>query len=401
MADLLVISSAPAYISGDDVYLDVKFVEGMEFFSDEWDGRVECLIPVGPKLPFVRMYRRSDLSFKVNLIHTAESVDEALLTAFDVVLCEGDSHRYLHIADKLAKSATKLVYIAEYTLGAQIRVALLNRDKNLARRVFSAIWSATHEARRRFAFLNSDGIQANGYHAFNIYKKIKRNSILFLDSRLKERLIVKDTIVLRKTAWLLQGAPLRLLHSGRLEPYKGSQDLIPIARELRQRGIEFTLDIFGVGSLEDAIRRDINESFLHSQVTMHGAVDFETGLVPFAQGNCDIYVSCHRQSDPSCTYIESMGCGLAITGYANKMWSALCHSSNAGWIAPLADQKALTDLIADADKDRKGLVERIEAAKAFSAEHCFEAEFRKRIAHLRHVVSGGEQHSPAEICRQK
>ena len=43
-----------------------------------------------------------------------------------------------------------------------------------------------------------------------------------------------------------------------------------------------------------------------------GVVDFETELVPFTRQNADIFLGCHRQSDPSCTYLEAMGCGVAV-----------------------------------------------------------------------------------------
>ena len=46
------------------------------------------------------------------------------------------------------------------------------------------------------------------------------------------------------------GGPLRLVYSGRLETMKGAQDLLPVARRLIERGVDFTLDIFGTGSLD-------------------------------------------------------------------------------------------------------------------------------------------------------
>lgn len=102
-----------------------------------------------------------------------------------------------------------------------------------------------------------------------------------------------------RTQRLLAKEPLRLTHSGRLEPMKGSQDLIAIARELRDSGIAFTIAIFGTGSLLPVIRGQIEKFKLQNQKRINRIVDFETELVPFVRAHGDIYLCCHRQSDPS------------------------------------------------------------------------------------------------------
>jgi glycosyltransferase involved in cell wall biosynthesis len=209
------------------------------------------------------------------------------------------------------------------------------------------------------------------------------NTMMYLDNRIGENLLATENEMEARQQRLLNGAPLRLVHSGRLEHLKGSQDLIPIARRLAAKGVDFTLDIFGTGSLEDEIRKGIAEQGLQETVRLNGIVDFESELVPFARQHADIYLSCHRQSDPSCTYIESMGCGLAVIGYANRMWSALCEDSHAGWIAPLGNRNALADAIAEAASDRMRLASYCRAARRFADKHSFEREFTRRIEHLR------------------
>ena len=42
---------------------------------------------------------------------------------------------------------------------------------------------------------------------------------------------------------------------------------------------------------------------------------FESELVPWMRQEADIFLSCHRQDDPSCAYLEAMGCGLPVLGY--------------------------------------------------------------------------------------
>jgi hypothetical protein len=108
--------------------------------------------------------------------------------------------------------------------------------------------------------------------------------------------------------------------------------------------------------------------------------------MPFAQEHADIYLSCHRQSDPSCTYIENMGCGLSVAGYANNMWSSLCDASGAGWAVPLGNAEALADSIAASSEDRNRLAACSDAARNFAGKHSFEREFRRRVDHLRALV---------------
>ena len=149
------------------------------------------------------------------------------------------------------------------------------------------------------------------------------NTMLYLDNRMKPDMFATEAEMAARERHLRGGGPLRLINSGRLEPMKGSQDLIPVAVALRARGVAFTLDIYGAGSLEDRIRQEIDARNLGDLVTLHAPVDFETELVPLSRTSADLFLSCHHQSDPSCTYLEAMGCGLALVGYDNQMLAGL------------------------------------------------------------------------------
>jgi len=82
------------------------------------------------------------------------------------------------------------------------------------------------------------------------------------------------------------------------------------------------------------------------------------------------------------SYIENMGCGLAVVGYCNKMWSALHLASKAGWVGPLGDREALAASIENAAKNRRQLSEFCQAARNFTAQHSFESEFENRVRHI-------------------
>lgn len=389
MANLLVISSAPASLVDGKPYLDIKFVEGMRIYKKLWEGPVSCILKQrDDQFPFGRVYRSDELSFDLNLMASNRAIGTEEVNRYDVVLCSGDNYEYLHLADICLSLRSKLVFIIEYTAETRRQIIFIDPLRSLPKKFYSLFWTMRQELRRRDAFRKADGIQANGYPAFSRYSSLNPNSMMYLDNRMAEQLLATENEMEARKKRLIAGAPLRLMHSGRLEHLKGSQDLIPIARQLALKGIDFTLDVFGSGSLEDEIRKDIAEYGLQDRVRLNGAVDFESKLVPFARQHADIYLSCHRQSDPSCTYIENMGCGLAVVGYANRMWSALCQESSAGWVAPLGDAQALADAIVDAGMDRQRLSTFCSAARRFAGSHTFESEFRRRITHLHTTQKG-------------
>jgi len=387
MASLLVISSAPAKLNNGKVTLDIKFVEGMRLYTDTWEGPVACMLEASDKtFPFSKSYELDLLPFKVVLIPENQIVQASDITNYDIVLSSGDNYKHLHLGDICHKTRQKLIFIIEYIIETRIQTIFLDRSKSLPKKIYSTLWTLNQERRRRRAFQLADGIQANGYPAFDAYKTKNQNSIMYLDNRIGKKLLATTDEIESRHQQLMSGARLKLIHSGRLEPMKGSQDLIPIARQLINNGTDFELHIFGSGSLEPEIQKGITDYGLQNHVFLNGVVDFENELVPFARSNADIYLSCHRQSDPSCTYLESMGCGLAIAGYANRMWSELCQESGAGWAVPLGKTEQLAEAISNAANNLQQLATRRKSALQFASTHSFEHEFNLRVKNLQTLV---------------
>lgn len=390
MASLLVVSSAPATTVGKQLFLDIKFVSGMNLYHNLWNGPVGCMLALHNDVgPFCKIYNAAELPFNLHLLQSNRKITLDDIDRYDVILCSGDSHEYLDLIDICRGAQKKVVYTIEYIAETRRQIISIDPSRNYFRKIYAHLWNMNQERRRRRAFRTADGLQANGYPAFSNYGSFNRNAMIYLDSRVDKNLLATESDVEEREQRLLRGAPLRLLHSGRLEHLKGSHDLIPLARKLVLKRVAFTLDIFGTGSLEQEIRADITRYALQDQVRLHGIVDFESALVPFARRHADIYLSCHRQSDPSCTYIESMGCGLAIIGYDNRMWSALRCEAGAGWVVPLGNIDALANAVFDAETNRDRLAVACRAAWRFAGKHTFESEFRSRIEHLRALAPGG------------
>jgi glycosyltransferase involved in cell wall biosynthesis len=163
---------------------------------------------------------------------------------------------------------------------------------------------------------------------------------------------------------------------------KGADHLVLVARELRRRGIAFTMDIYGDGDLASALRTSAVRWGLQDVVRLQGFLDFETGLVPRVSQSADLFVCCHRQGDPSCTYLETMSCGIPIVGYDNEAFHGILALSGAGWEVKMDDPRLIAETIATLSQHRERIAQASHAARRFGAAHPFEATFRRRIDHL-------------------
>lgn len=166
---------------------------------------------------------------------------------------------------------------------------------------------------------------------------------------------------------------------------KGTQDLIPTAIALRDRGVDFRMDIFGAGDMRQAIADDVARHDLGGAVHLHQPVDFATGLVPWMRRNADLFLAPHRQSDPSCSYLEAMGCGVPVLGTNNRMWSELARQSGGGWVMPMGQPRKAADIIAGLD--RAAIAKASAHALEFAQAHDFHSEFRRRMDHLHRVAA--------------
>lgn len=383
MKKLLVISSAPVIEHDDHLELDAKYVEGMRVYCDLWNGPVCGVLTKGAQfIPFGTDQIASDLPFNLILQNPNTKMNKSEVGAFDVVLAGGDNFQTFYLAKLCQKVGTKLFYIIENIPETRLQIIALDSAKSFFRKVYSVLWALRQEMLRKSAFKDATGLQANGFPAFNKYRAINDNTILYLDNRMALSNFATNGDIQAKKKHLLSNGQLRIIHSGRLETLKGAQDLIPIARNLVRGGVDFQLNIYGTGSLEQQIAREIVEYELQDHVFLHSPVDFKTQLVPISNKECDVFLSCHRQSDPSCTYLESMASGLAIFGYNNRMFSELMDKSEAGWAVPLGDFDALSRKIIEINRDRKDIFSRCEKALEFAKHRNFNVEFERRIKQL-------------------
>lgn len=384
---LLAILPSVAFVDdGARVLMDVKATEGLMQYAALWPGRVQCYMPRGAEadMSFGQWYDRKDLPFDVIAKPADAYALGQLLAATRVVLVAADIHDHLDI-DRSCNAP--VVFIIEYTPATRRQIVRLS-TVSAFQKLKTMVWLEKTERQRKRAFRRCAGLQANGTPAFDAYGAMAAKPMLFFDSRLGIADYATDDDLARKAARFASGATtLRLGFSGRLEAMKGAQDLAPLAAELRRGGFhDFTLDIFGSGVLEPQIRAFIADHDLSGHVALRGVASFQDELLPVMKRGIDLFICCHRQSDPSCTYMETLGCGVPMAGFRNDAFAGVLALGDVGRAVPMGDLGALARVVRHYAENPAVLAAAARAARDAALSHAFESTSAKRIAHVRDIA---------------
>ncbi len=227
-------------------------------------------------------------------------------------------------------------------------------------------------------------IHCNGYPIYHASAAYNPKRLLYFDSRMSRNMVIGNDALdarlasldaaLSRPAGAAAGRRLKLVYTGRYEPMKGALDAVKTAVACRAMGIDVEMDTWGQGSLAGEMRAVAAAAGGH--VRVHDAIAFPE-LVKKTH-EADVFVCCHVQSDPSCTYLESMGAGLPIVGYANRMWTAMAQDSRGGVVAARNTPEALAQALAELVKTPGALADMSRRAQRFAADHAFEVEFARR-----------------------
>jgi colanic acid/amylovoran biosynthesis glycosyltransferase len=244
------------------------------------------------------------------------------------------------------------------------------------------------------SFRRAWSVHCNGYPVFDELASVNpQRRLLFLDSRMTEDLVIDETRLERRLA-ARPSQRLRLLYSGRYEAMKGAVDVVRLGLACIDRGMDIELHLYGQGRQAEAMRQ--LASAAGSRIRVHDAVSYPE-LVALSR-DFDVFVCCHVQNDPSCTYLESFGSGLPIVGYANRMWRGLRRASSVGMQGPLGRIEPLVDALQRYLDEPELLARDARAARRFALEHSFEKEFSKRTADLRRMLAQAERKAQAQAA---
>jgi colanic acid/amylovoran biosynthesis glycosyltransferase len=386
MSTLVMLSPAPVIEApGDEVVLDSRFVDGMNLHCQLWPGQVVCVMRRGaPAIPEGARYAVRRLGFELVLTDHGQDLPPSLLDSASLVYCAADDMRYLDLAQTMRGRIGRLVYTVDQSLSERLATA---RDARWTlRRQFGAVaWNLRREGRLRRALTQADGVHLNGLAAAASYGRHNPNTLVYLDNRIRQPMLARSQDQAARAQRLAQGAPLRLVAVGPLDPGSGIEDLLPIAFLLKGRGMAFQLDIFGRGALAQRFLDGITSLGLEGHVRLAPPGSFEGQLLPHLRRECDLALMPRRVPEGPGPYVEAMGCGLPVIGYGSASWRRMARVSGAGWVTEAWPGTMATE-IAALNADRPRLIAASDRAVAYAVETTFEKVFARRMAHLRDLA---------------
>ena len=371
------------------IMLTQKFVDGMKLYREFWNGPI--LHMCEPARAISDSLDNIEVPIKTPEFDTLcfpLSVDylKSVLPKRSIVLASV-GEQFNSISAVCREINIPCVYVTEYNLRTRYQI-VSEYQRNAIHGAWSKLRQTQQEIAQRKAIALASAIQCNGLPTYSAYQSINKNAYLFFDSRTDSTMLATTEHIERRSFKRQQGEKLKLAFSGRLNLMKGVDDLILVAEHLRHRlNGRFHLSICGDGDYAPQLRRDIAKKGLEDLVTLRGTLDFKTELVPFIMKETDIFVCCHRQGDPSCTYLETMACGIPIAGYTNDAWSALASVSQAGWATKNGKSEILANKIVQLDRSEHDIKRAAIRALDFAREHTFEKTFGRRVAHLKETAA--------------
>lgn len=370
------------------VRLTEKFISGMSMTTTQWDGPVELLIEPDDATHSGNLddvwVDQGELPFRVTVAEFSSAEARGVVTRASL-LQGGPDHRLNHMAGWCTELGTKYVVVTEYTL--RTRWQIIDADGlNPVIAWRRKLWAWRQERANVAAVKAAAAVQCNGTPTFDAYHHLNRHALLYFDSRVVDDMLpAKPRLAKRTTPWSASD-PMRLAFSGRLNRMKGADHLPTLALALRALGVPFTLDIYGDGPLVPEMRETIKRHGLEGTVRLNGVLDFASELMPTVRDTVDVFVCCHRQGDPSCTYLETFACGVPIVGYANEAFEGLLRRCPAGECVAMNDVSALAATIQRLAREPERVSEMARIGLDFARNHTFENEFRHRIEHMKRLL---------------
>lgn len=387
---LVILPSLGANVSPEGrIRLTRKFISGVQMTAEHWPGPVEVLMEqdsvinsgnlddvwVGPQ----------ELPFSVT-VASFRSPEAKSVIARAAVVQGGADHRLNHMPEWCAEVGAHYVMLAEYTLRTRLQIIDAEELNPLVTWRRKA-WAWRQERANQSAVKAAAAVQCNGTPTFDVYQPLNEHALLYFDSRVTDDMLpAEPRLAMREKPWSSPD-PIRLAFSGRLSSMKGADHLPKLARVLLDKQVPFTMDIYGDGPLVAELQETISQLGLRENVRLSGVLDFASELVPTMRDAVDLFVCCHRQGDPSCTYIETLACGVPVVGYGNEAFEGLLKRCPAGESVSMNDWFALAALIERLANEPKRLAEMAQTGLAFAREHTFELEFKRRIEHMANLVT--------------
>lgn len=385
-----------ALIDEDHFFVDRKFHDGLSLISSRLNAPIVTVHPRWDRQHAIMdMISKpvSDLPYRVVIIDleqngqpTEQSRRVLEREIEEATLVVGQS---FGAAEYSRRVGVPYIMLVEYDLQTQIVSSTAQLTSPLRRLVRSGKIAWRYFTSQRTDLASAHSIHCNGYPIFEATTSLSSNRLLYLDSRiLAEDIITEEQLEERLSS--RSSRPLRLLFSGRYTAMKGVADVVRVGIECQKRGLDIELALYGQGEQRGQLEELTRSAPDPTRFKINDPVTFEE-LTAIAKG-FDVFVCCHVQSDPSCTYLESFGAGLPVVGYDNRMWKGLQAASRAGMVSPMHSIEGVAASIQKLTNDHELLADLSRKARRFALEHSFEKEFSKRIEAMRDALDEVSAH---------
>lgn len=390
-------------LPNNEVLLTRKLIEAVVELAKYWSGSITVMMEETKEANDQmdsKKFKLDELPFKLEVISFDQITPALLHQHQSSLVLAAPEHRQNHISKVCKLAGIPCIYVSEYSLKTRKQIVNVSTSNPLIR-LRRIIWTDGQEKKQRKALAMADGLQCNGTPTYEEYKRLNRNPLFFFDTRISEDMLATEADIEMRTENRSQDMPLRLVFSGRLIKMKGADHLIEVAKELKQLKVKFEMFISGAGELEEMMHQQIATNKLSDCVKMLGVPDFKTEFFPFVKQNIDLFVCCHRQGDPSCTYIETMSCGVPIVGYANEAFQGIAEMSGTGWVVPMNQPKQMAKKIAELSHNREAIKSMSFKSLEFAQQHTFEKTFKARAEHMQQVIlysMRANQATESQLC---
>lgn len=214
--------------------------------------------------------------------------------------------------------------------------------------------------------LKSDSSKLLKYSRDILYHRADAISVQFEEFRsyfsgsLHGKTYVTPNIV-RMSGWKTTnncGDPIRLVSMGRLTHQKRFDQMLNVARTLKERELRFNLSIYGDGPLHGELSNQIRQEGLEEYVVLAG----KTKEVDEALSKADLFLLTSEYEGFPNVVGEAMAVGLPVVAYG-------CHAGmnelieNAGVVVSFGETEAMADAVCDFFYSPK--------AYAIAREHAF------------------------------
>ena len=369
-------------VDGEIIHLDRKFLTGMRKYASTIQANIVTINPINatgiPIMDKVSIHR-NDLGFNLIALDETTIQNEGIKILSNQISNSSlvyDTNCNAHnICNKLN---IPFIMVLECDLKTQIYKSTSQVNNKLRKLSRTLKTTARYLFTDCTAMRSAIALHCNGYPAYDESRFFNDDRLMYLDSRMSpEMLIPVENLTQRLDS--RNGRKLRLLYSGRYESIKGTLDVVSIALQCIQLGLNIELNCYGSGSLKDEMRSLAGRAPAGS-INIFDSIPYPE-LVRKSYES-DLFICCHIQSDPSCTYLESFGAGLPIVGYGNRMWKRLCIASQAGAYSPIGDQQHVVRTIRELIRDAQNINDLSNRAREFALAHTFENEFKLRTDDL-------------------